>query len=119
MILHRSEMLNNEVEPIDRFWFTDEINEIPGMLNLIDPEKRQISSRLTAPTIQDNDGEDIKKNPVLPPPATMAFQFDEKKYILMMIAVSVLVVLFIKKKYATLGIISLLLFLKFSVGIAT
>lgn len=120
MILHRAEFLNNEVAPIDRFWFKDEVNEIPGMLNLIDPNKeRQISSILAAPTIEDDDNKDDtekESEDVATPAAAFELDFQERDIAIVVVTI---IALILKKQYATLGVISLLFFLKFSVTAAT
>ena len=123
MILHRAEFLNNEVAPIDRFWFKDEVNEIPGMLNLIDPNERQVSSRLAAPTIQDDDNKDDtekekEEESEEDPAAAAAFELDFQERDIAIVVVAI-IALILKKQYATLGVISLLFFLKFSVTAAT
>ena len=90
MILHRAEFLNNEVAPIDRFWFKDEVNEIPGMLNLIDPNKeRQISSRLAAPTIQDDDNKDDTEKESEEDPA-VAFELDFQERDIAIVVVTII-----------------------------
>lgn len=124
MILHRAEFLNNEVAPIDRFWFKDEVNEIPGMLNLIDPntnKERQISSRLAAPTIQDDDNKDDagkEKEEESEEDPAVAFELDFQERDIAIVVVTI-IALILKKQYAILGLISLLFFLKFSVTAAT
>lgn len=118
MILHRAEFLNNDVNPINRFWFKDEVNEIPGMLNLIDPNERQVSSRLAAPTIQDDKKDDTGEESEEEPSAAFELDFQERD-ITIAIMVATIIALILKKQYAILGMISLLFFFKFSVTAAT
>jgi len=58
--VRNAELMNTSVQPLDHFYFTDEINEIPGIGNLASRYRnkdRQPSTRLMAPVLASESNE--------------------------------------------------------------
>jgi len=58
--VRNAELMNTSVQPLDHFYFTDEINEIPGIGNLASRyrnKERQPSTRLMAPVLASESNE--------------------------------------------------------------
>jgi hypothetical protein len=96
--VRNAELMDTSVEPLNHFYFTDEINEVPGIGNLASRytrKKQQAATRLMAPVLQEE--EEIEETEM---PSARAFSScTSSRYFLM----TVMLVLLMSRQYAILS----------------
>lgn len=98
--VRNAELMDASVEPLDHFYFTDEVNEVPGIGNLASRytrKKQEAATRLMAPVIkEENKGAREARE------AIKMYEVD-KTVVGQYVLIGVVLVLLLSRQYAALS----------------